>query len=260
MAANAPQATTTTRPVTPSAAESTDGPVLNVINKRLRALRKKNNRIVQMEESVAQGKVLNKEQEETLRSKIVVLAQIEELEKLKQPLESAIVEEHSLAVKKYLESGAEKEARVSADEGYTVVEEVKEDKKEDDKEDDLVGVVLELVYFGSIFDVKQQSEFASMMLTRTHERGCCLTYDYVTDEAVDVLGEKDLDSISLLGSFLTSRPMDSNLSHKDALERCVEHAKLWLTNSEQPIGSDTGITCILHIVLFVCLLDFNACF
>lgn len=205
-----------------------------------------------MEESVAQGKVLNKEQEETVRSKTVVLAQIDELEKLKQPLAVSVAEEHSFAVRKYLETETEKEARVSADEGYDVVEAVKEDQKPEDKDNELIGVVrdlLKLVYFGSVFDVKQQSEFTWMMLTRTHERGCCLTYDYVTDDAVDVLREKDLDSISQLGSFLTSRSMDSSLSHKDALERCVEHAKLWLLNSEEPIGSDAGITCILCVYM-----------
>uniref|UniRef100_A0A7N1A539 Glycine-rich protein n=1 Tax=Kalanchoe fedtschenkoi TaxID=63787 RepID=A0A7N1A539_KALFE len=253
MAANAPPTPAATRPVTPSASDSsssTDGPVLSLINKRLRALRKKHNRITQMEDSLAQGKVLNKEQEETLRSKTVVLAQIEELEKLKQPLAVAVAEEHAVAVKKYLESEKEKEAsaRVSAEEGHVALEEV-EDRKEQVEDDEsavgVVGDVLKLLYFGSIFDVKTQSEFTSTMLTRTHERGCCLTYDYVTEDAVDVLGEKDLDFISQLGSFLTSRPMDSSLSHKDALERCVEHAKLWLAKAEQPIGPDTSITCIL---------------
>uniref|UniRef100_A0A7N0UKI5 Glycine-rich protein n=1 Tax=Kalanchoe fedtschenkoi TaxID=63787 RepID=A0A7N0UKI5_KALFE len=242
MAANAPPTPTTTRPATPP---STDGPVLSVINKRLRALRKKQNRIIQMEDSLAQGKALNKEQEETLRSKTVVLAQIDELEKLKQPLAAAVAEEHAFAVKKYLESEKAKEAaaRVSAEEECVVVEEVKDRKEEE--EDAVVGVVgdvLKLLYFGSIFDVKTQSEFTSTMLTRTHERGCCLTYDYVTDDAVDVLSEKDLDFISQLGSFLTSRPMDSSLPHMDALERCVEHAKLWLAKAEQPIGPDTSIT------------------
>ncbi|KAL2519424.1 Uncharacterized protein Adt_15671 [Abeliophyllum distichum] len=51
-----------------SSSEMTDGPVLSVINKRFRALRKKQNCILLMEESLAQGKSLNKEQEETLRS------------------------------------------------------------------------------------------------------------------------------------------------------------------------------------------------
>lgn len=78
-----------------AAAEATDGPVLSVVSKRLRALRKKYNRITQMEESLAAGKKLNPEQEEVLRSKTVVVAQIEELERLRAPLASALAEELS---------------------------------------------------------------------------------------------------------------------------------------------------------------------
>ena len=103
--------------------------------------------------------------------------------------------------------------------------------------------LLNLLYFGPLFNVK--SDFASTMLTRTHERGCCLTYDYVTDDATDLLGEKDLDSISALRGLLVSRPADSSFSHKNALHRCVEHAKLWLAKSEQPIGPDADVTCMV---------------
>ena len=105
--------------------------------------------------------------------------------------------------------------------------------------------LLNLLYFGSLFDVK--SDFASTMLTRTHERGCCLTYDYVTDDATDLLGEKDLDSISALRGLLVSRPADSSFSHKNALQRCLEHARLWLTKSEQPIEPDTDVTCMVML-------------
>ncbi|RZB69243.1 Synaptotagmin-1, partial [Glycine soja] len=68
------------------------------------------------------------------------------------------------------------------------------------------------------------------------ERGCCLTYDYVTDDATDLLGEKDLDSISALRGLLVSRPADSSFSHKNALHRCVEHAKLWLAQDREHMG------------------------
>ncbi|KHN28715.1 hypothetical protein glysoja_025449 [Glycine soja] len=63
-----------------------------------------------------------------------------------------------------------------------------------------------------------------------------------TDDATDLLGEKDLDSISALRGLLVSRPADSSFSHKNALHRCVEHAKLWLAKSEQPIGPDADVT------------------
>ena len=75
-----------------------------------------------------------------------------------------------------------------------------------------------------------------MMLTRTQERGCCLTYDYVIDDVTDLLGEKDLDSISVLRGLLVSRPADSSFSHKNALHRCVEHAKLWLAQDREHMG------------------------
>ncbi|KAG5629526.1 hypothetical protein H5410_001243 [Solanum commersonii] len=77
--------------------ELSDGPVLSVINKRLCALRKKHNRIFQMEESRMKGKTLNKEQKETLRSKSVVITAIDELEKLRHPLAAVVVEEFLLA-------------------------------------------------------------------------------------------------------------------------------------------------------------------
>ncbi|KAL3010503.1 hypothetical protein AAZX31_07G146000 [Glycine max] len=73
------------------------------------------------------------------------------------------------------------------------------------------------------------------MLTRTQEHGCCLTYDYVTDDATDLLGEEDLDSISTLRGLLISRPADSSFSHKNALHRCMEHAKLWLAQDREHI-------------------------
>ncbi|KAK2975495.1 hypothetical protein RJ640_005234 [Escallonia rubra] len=81
--------------------DATEGPILSLINKRLRALRKKQNRITQMEEAVSQGKPINKEQEETLKSKPSVLAAIDELEKLRQPLSAAVADETQLALERH---------------------------------------------------------------------------------------------------------------------------------------------------------------
>lgn len=78
-----------------------EGSVVALISKRLRALRKKYNRITEMEESISLGKTLNKDQEEILRSKPIVAALIEELVKLRLPPPSAVVpEETSLPTKK----------------------------------------------------------------------------------------------------------------------------------------------------------------
>ncbi|XP_011034203.1 PREDICTED: uncharacterized protein LOC105132411 [Populus euphratica] len=206
-----------------STSEITEGPVLSLITKRLRGLKKKFNRIVQMEESIAQGKPINKEQEDFLRSKPSVSAAIDELEKLRQPLSVAVSEEIELAAH-----------RLNPKSDSTVFPEASNGVAED---------LLHLFYFGSLFDVRSQNDFTATMLTRTHERGCCLTYDYVTDDATDLLSERDLDMISILGGgLLISRPVNSSSSHKNALQRCMEHAELWLANSDQPIDSNVNVS------------------
>lgn len=187
---------------------------MSFISKRLRTLRKKLNRITQMEESLSQGKTLNKEQEEVFKSKPSVVAAIEELEKLRDPLSVAVEEEIRLAAPP----------------------KVKEDQNNS------VEDLLNLLYFSSIFDVRSQDEFSSLMLTKNHERESCLSYDYVTEEDTDMLSREDLDLISQLGGLLIARPVNSSLSHKNALELCVEHAKQWLSNSNHPISSDANIT------------------
>ncbi|KAE8720740.1 thioredoxin H7-like [Hibiscus syriacus] len=230
MAAAAPTVSSDATVTTPS-----DGPVLSVVNKRLRALRKKYNRILQMEEFVSQGKPLNKEQEEVFRSKPAVSALIDELEKLRQPLSSAVSEEISLALQHQTISPQQATSQHQPE--TTQVQEEHSDEPHRGVED-----LLKLLYFGSLFDVKSQNDFTSTMLTRTHERGCCLTYDYVTDDASDLLSEKDLDSISMLSGLLTSRSVDSSLSHQNALNRCIHHAKLWLSRSDQLIDPTLAVS------------------
>lgn len=250
---------------TTAASEVTDGPVLSLLNKRLRALRKKHNRILQMEDAISQGKTINKEQEEVLRSKPAVLVLMDEYEKLRQPMSAALEEELNLAVQRHQVSvsppvavdndAVNKDVEEKAD--GAEIEKGRQVRGSDDK---VVEDLLNLLYFGSLFDVKPQSDFTSTMLTRTHERGCCLTYDYVTDDETVLLGEKDLDTISTVSSLLISRPVHSALSHKNALQRCIEHAKLWLANSDDPIEAETTITCMYYrlianrnvVFLFLC--------
>ncbi|XP_074567639.1 uncharacterized protein LOC141824280 [Curcuma longa] len=207
-----------------------DRPVMSMMKKRLRSLRKKRNRILQMEETLAQGKLLNKEQDKVLRSKPAIVTLIDEYEKLLARLAAAFQEELDRA------------ASTTAAPAPTPQEEMPTPADVKGEPDRAVMDVLALVYFGCLFDVKPQSEFAAMMLTRTHERGCCLTYDYVTDDATDLLGEQDLDAISALGSLVTSRSVYSGVSHKDALQSCLQHAKLWLVNADQPIHPGASLS------------------
>ncbi|KAJ0490880.1 hypothetical protein HanHA300_Chr12g0460661 [Helianthus annuus] len=215
-------------------------PSITVLNKRIRNLKKKLNRISQLEDSISQGKSLkNKEQEDLLKSKPSILFAVDELEKLRQPLTVAVEEEISLAIK---------HRQVVAENNENESDGVRVSKSKTlGTENDVVPTVIEdllkLIYFGSMFDVKAQSEFNSVMLTRTHERNCCLTYDYVTDDDNAVmLGESDLDLISVMSSLLISRPVDSSLSHANAVQRCIEHAKLWIEKSEQAIDLNSSVT------------------
>ena len=182
---------------------------------------------------------MNKEQEEVLRSKPSILALIDELDKLRQPLATALSEE--LQINDTSSQNPHHETEI---ENETLAESSGSiEPNSNSRNDVVVEDLLNFLYFGSLFDVK--SDFVSTMLTRTHERGCCLTYDYVIDDATDLLGEKDLDSISALRGLLVSRPADSSFSHKSVLHCCVEHAKLWLAKSEQPIRPDADVTCMV---------------
>ncbi|XP_066382702.1 uncharacterized protein [Miscanthus floridulus] len=205
------------------AAEATDGPVLSVVSKRLRALRKKYNRITQMEESLAAGKTLNREQEEVLRSKPVVAALIDELERLRPPLASAVAEELS---SRPAPAPAPAAAAASSSDSDSSVQDL-----------------LALIYFGSLFDVKQQSDFVSLVYASELERSSCLTYDYVGDDPEDSLAETDLNAVSALASLAASRPpAAAGVSHRDALQACAHHARLWLRRADEPIHPDSTIT------------------
>lgn len=204
-----------------------DGPVLTVIHKRLRALRKKYNRILQMEESLSQGKILNKEQEEVLRSKASVMGAIDELEKLKQPISDALCEEINTVECRSLE--------MFESEKFSMVEEI-----------------IKLVYFATMFELPLMlsKDYAMKRYKGELERAACLTYDVVTENQPVVLKYEDLDLISGFGRLISSRPTDSSLSHENALRLCVEQARLWLAWSDWPIGSDSCVTCMNSFYLF----------
>ncbi|CAK9199892.1 unnamed protein product [Sphagnum jensenii] len=206
-----------------------DGPVLTMMSKRLRGLRKKYNRILQIEESKAQGKAVNKEQEDVLKTKIAIAALIDEYEKLRQPLLLAVKEEV-----------AEREKELMA---ATLGRREEEDSKHERRfsEED-VADLLKLLYFAHLFDIRSQGDAPSLVWTKVHERSSCLSYDFVTDDATTPLIEGDLDALALFGSMLTSRPPNVTLSHRDALQRCIEHARDWLLNSDRAIHPDAQIS------------------
>uniref|UniRef100_A0A0E0D4R2 Uncharacterized protein n=1 Tax=Oryza meridionalis TaxID=40149 RepID=A0A0E0D4R2_9ORYZ len=258
-----------------AAAEATDGPTLSVVSKRLRALRKKHNRILQMEESLAGGRKLNKEQEEVLRSKPVVVALIDELERMRAPLAAALAEElssrpapspspssSSAAGPPLASSSASASAAGGADSselssrpapspspssssaaGPPLASSSASASAAGGADSSVVEDLLALIYFGTLFDLKPQTEFVATMVARAQERDCCITYDYVTEDAADLLHQSDLDKVSALAALAASRPAAAvGVSHRDALQSCAQHARLWLRRADEPIHPESSIT------------------
>ncbi|KAK9669407.1 hypothetical protein RND81_13G127500 [Saponaria officinalis] len=148
MAATPPSTEQTTATSTTS-----DGPVLSVITKRLRALRKMLNRIHQMEDSLSHGKTQNSEQLDVLRSKPAVVTLIDELEKLRAPLSAAVEEELSLALATIHEP-RESSKTVEEIDNDVVIGIENSDGNNDDRSSNVVEDLVKLMYFGSLFDVK----------------------------------------------------------------------------------------------------------
>ncbi|EFJ23873.1 hypothetical protein SELMODRAFT_442638 [Selaginella moellendorffii] len=265
-----------------------DGPVLTMMNKRLRALKKKYNRIVQLEEAKEKGKAINKEQEDVLKSKVQVLTLMEEYDRLRQPLLVAVREEIAEKEKEWI---AAKEEQVSGVASSENLEEARTESEEASNENlenagsgeaDNVGggggdpafaaaatatpaaateenekievpvdsgsvavdehlmlELIQLLYFALLFDVQSQGEAHSFMRTvKYHERVSCLSYDLVTDDSTSHLTDADLDALAAFGSLMTSRPPNTTLSHRDALQACIAHARHWLLNSDAIIDAN----------------------
>ncbi|KAL0005027.1 hypothetical protein SO802_012588 [Lithocarpus litseifolius] len=134
---------------------------------------------------------------------------LDELDKLCQPLAQAIAEELSLSTQRLQLSPSDSafddietnnnhnhDDNNNNNNNYkSTASSFNEWNQNDESDPSLVEDLLNLLYFGSLFDVKSQGDFTTTMLTRTHVRGCCLSYDYVTDDATDLLGERDLEKI-----------------------------------------------------------------
>uniref|UniRef100_A0A8R7U4H2 DUF1618 domain-containing protein n=1 Tax=Triticum urartu TaxID=4572 RepID=A0A8R7U4H2_TRIUA len=199
--------------------EIKEGPVLSVVSKRLCVLRKKQNRIAHMEESVAAGKMLNQEQKELMHSKPVIAALIDELERLRVPLSTALTKELSTVP-----------APAAGSSSFG--------------SDLSIQDLLALIYFGSLFYVKSPNEFIATMVARKNERSSCITHGYVWDDTVDLLVENDLDAVSAVAALAAARPSSADgVSHHDALQACAHHARLWLTRADAPIHPGSSVTC-----------------
>ncbi|XP_078174481.1 uncharacterized protein LOC144568114 isoform X2 [Carex rostrata] len=174
--------------------------VLITLSRRIKKFRNKYDHIIQMEELLAKGENLKKEQEEVLSSKPIVTALIKELSELTSRLISALAEE------------------------LCQICDLKPNQSDHFfNTDDQIENLLFLVNLAS---VRSQSEFPVVMLTRRYERGCCI-FDYMTDEEVHLLSENDLNFLSFLEPLVSSQPVNEIGSHKSAFQATATYAAGW---------------------------------
>lgn len=160
----------------PQPEPSTEGPVITVLSKRLRACRKKLRRVEDVEAAVSQGKEINEEQRAVIASKPGLCGVIDELEKLIVLVGQALVEEvaghrqhgYDNAMAEFKQQEAERQAKEAAAEAAKAADKAEEteepvveekhdkgtvtDQKPPEKPDykPLVEKVLQLLYFTQV--------------------------------------------------------------------------------------------------------------
>jgi hypothetical protein len=239
----------------------------SVFQKRTRALRKKVRNVEEIEKKVEQGKAINSQQEEAIRGKTATLALLEEVEKLRKAVEDEVQttiatkeaeekkrkrrkkreeklaavkeEEEKAKTKLELEKKQQKE-REEKDKQQAIdiaaaVEESKKNSHEDSSAnvDQAIEKLLKVFYFGRLFDTSMGNTLAH------YERAAYLGYDgLMTERANDpaapgLMTQKHLDGLAAFAYYLSSRPMNQLLSHKQALDQCVALAKQFLDEKKE---------------------------
>eukprot|EP00197_Chlamydomonas_leiostraca_P011291 CAMPEP_0202864522 /NCGR_PEP_ID=MMETSP1391-20130828/4729_1 /ASSEMBLY_ACC=CAM_ASM_000867 /TAXON_ID=1034604 /ORGANISM="Chlamydomonas leiostraca, Strain SAG 11-49" /LENGTH=284 /DNA_ID=CAMNT_0049544273 /DNA_START=117 /DNA_END=968 /DNA_ORIENTATION=+ len=231
-------------------------PVLLVVHRRLRAAKKKLTKIQELEAQQSSGKQLNADQLATLTTKQFVLATVEELEKIQEPLHAAIAEEVQLARDKAATDALAKaqaqveaqlqEERAKADKEWErklhAMQKERDDAREAKKAAEkklekqrqetplkhqakpLIEKLLELFYYSKVFDISNQ------MLSE-YEKAACLAHDKRVGgggAAGAALEALDLGELSYFGRIMMDRNAAAAGSHKETLDKAVELALQWL--------------------------------
>mmetsp|Transcript_9657 Transcript_9657/g.18146 ORF Transcript_9657/g.18146 Transcript_9657/m.18146 type:complete len:496 (-) Transcript_9657:1558-3045(-) len=206
-----------------------------VFQKRIRALRKKVRNVEEIEKKVREGKTINEQQEEAIRSKKVTLAVLEEVEKLEAVVKEKERERLDAEAARDKERKGKKEREVREQK-----EKEKKKKKLEEQEkakaveqeqdvDAVIEKLLKVFYFGRLFDTSTGNTLAH------YERAAYLGYDALLNDpnfefgSGGLMAQKHLDGLVSFAYYLSSRPMNQLLSHEQALERCKALAKEFLS-------------------------------
>ena len=189
--------------------------------------------VEEIEKKVREGKTINEQQEEAIRSKPLTLSVIEEVERLKKTVEEEVQakdkerERELRRAEKEAErwrKRAEKYQQEKKEEKPAKKERASPDENSSAKVQEAIEKLLKVFYFGRLFDTSTGNTLAH------YERAAYLGYDSLLgkEDAVggmSMMTQKHLDGLSAFAYYLSSRPMNQLLSHKQALEHCVALAK-----------------------------------
>ena len=95
--------------------------------------------------------------------------------------------------------------------------------------DQAIEKLLKVFYFGRLFDTSMGNTLAH------YERAAYLGYDGLmkSEPAPGLMTQKHLDGLAAFAYYLSSRPMNQLLSHKQALDQCVALAKEFLDETKE---------------------------
>lgn len=202
--------------------------------------------VEEIEKKVKEGKSINDQQSSALQLKPVTLSLIEEVERLGKAVDE-VRGKASDDGEKELEK-AVKEAERWRRRCEKLEKEKKEHQQRARKEkpaappsasaavaaaEAAVERLLKVFYFGRLFDTSTGNTLAH------YERAAYLGYDSLLGEDGPgpqvAMTQKHLDGLSAFAYYLSSRPMNQLLSHKQALDQCVAIAKDFVV-----LGTDKG--------------------
>jgi hypothetical protein len=201
-----------------------DIPIVN----RIHELREKSDRIKSIEASQRMGNKINKREHKLLHSKALVNARLDELVKLRQRF-CATLSENSDSESENSDSESENSESESENSSETLTEDYADilcdtyfvpNKAKDTHlvQTHFLDVILNLLWFASPSDKRPNDSYQMMLQRRRY-----MPFDYLADEAMDQLTEKDLDLILVSVSGLEDSTVEE---HKANAMKFYQRAKL----------------------------------
>jgi hypothetical protein len=194
-----------------------DIPIVN----RIHELREKSDRIKSIEASQRMGNKINKREHKLLHSKALVNARLDELVKLRQRF-CATLSENSDSESENSESESENSSETLTEDyadilcdTYFVPNKAKDTHL---VQTHFLDVILNLLWFASPSDKRPNDSYQMMLQRRRY-----MPFDYLADEAMDQLTEKDLDLILVSVSGLEDSTVEE---HKEKAMKFYQRAKL----------------------------------